>query len=480
MLLLSLSSHLQLLLVGFLLVNGRDELIQLGIAHTFVDFAGVEVLNTVCGVSTNTPAGEGAVVLLRAHHGVELGLRLVVLLELNTCCLELLLEVLELSQRGCIRTEVGDGEACSLAVLGVVVAGLGVACCFQDLCRSLGAGVGRHVVLVALLEGHSNHGAGQGLFPVDLAELDLSQLGAVNRGEDCTAQGGVGHAGRVELQVNHAEALAGTNLDTGLTLDSVVGCQASKANAVQLAILERCALCLVAHFTPDNAVQQRLLTPPLVVGHEGEGLSRRVPLANLEGAGPVLIHGLVHEAVVEELLVGQCGVQTEQAEGLSGVQGLGHDDLDAGLVAIHGVDGRHLLPEGSCDDVVAVIGVAVDGPRGADCLNVNGGAVVEDSLRVELEGDGLHAANGLCLVVADIVVVEAVFASRAQGGEADSGGDVAGATECGEVRGGVAALSQNVEVRADCRDATAELATLLEGGAVLLVNFEVLDDFLGA
>ena len=480
MLLLSLSSHLQLLLVGFLLVNGGNVLIQLGIAHTLVNFAGVEVLNAVGGVSTNAPTGEGTVVLLSAHHGVELGLRLVVLLELNTCRLELLLEVLELSQRGCIRTEVGDGEACSLAVLGVVVAGLGVACCFQDLCRSLGAGVGRHVVLVALLEGHSNHGAGQGLFPVDLAELDLSQLRAVNRGEDCTAQGGVGHAGRVELQVDHAEALAGTNLDTGLTLDSVVGCQASKADAVQLAILERCALCFVAHFTPDNAVQQRLLTPPLVIGYEGEGLSRRVPLANLEGAGPVLIHRLVHESVVEELLVGQCGVQTEQAEGFGRVQGLGHNDLDAGLVAIHGVDGRHLLPEGSCDDVVAVIGVAVDGPRGADCLNVNGGAVVEDSLRVELEGDGLHAANGLCLVVADIVVVEAVFASRAQGGEADSGGDVAGATECGEVRGGVATLGQNVEVRADCRDATAELATLLEGGAVLLVDFEVLDDFLGA
>ena len=36
------------------------------------------------------------------------------------------------------------------------------------------------------------------------------------------------------------------------------------------------------------------------------------------------------------------------------------------------------------------------------------------------------AANGLCLVVADIVVVEAVFASRAQGGEADSGGMLQG------------------------------------------------------
>ena len=480
MLLLSLSSHLQLLLVGFLLVNRRDELIQLGIAHTLVNFAGVEVLNAVGGVSTNAPTGEGTVVLLRAHHGVELGLRLVVLLELNTCCLELLLEVLELSQGGCIRTEVGDGEACSLAILGVVVAILGVACCFQDLCRSLGTGVGGHSVLVALLEGHSNQGAGQGLFPVDLAELDLSQLGAVNRGEDCTAQGGVGHAGRVELQVNHANALAGANLNTGLTLDSVVGCQASEADAVQLAVLERCALCFVAHFAPDDAIQQRLLTPPLVVGNEGEGLSRRVPLANLEGAGPVLIHGLVHEAVVEELLVGQCGVQTEQAEGFGRVQGLGHDNLDAGLVAIHGIDGRHLLPEGSGDNVVAIIGVAVDGPRGADCLNVNGGAVIEDSLRVELEGDGLHAVNSFSLVIGDVVVVEAVFASRAQGGEADSGGDVAGATECGEVLGGVAALSQNIEVRADCRDATAELTTLLEGGAVLLVDFEVLDDFLGA
>ena len=173
-------------------------------------------------------------------------------------------------------------------------------------------------------------------------------------------------------------------------------------------------------------------------------------------------------------------MQTEQAEGLSGVQGLGHHNLDAGLVAIHRVDGCYLLPEGSGDNVVAVIGVAIDGPRGADCLNVNGGAVIEDSLGVELEGDGLHAVNGLCLVIGDVVVIEAVFASRAQGGEADSGGDVAGAAECGEVLGGVAALGQNVEVRADCGDATAEFATLLEGGAVLLVDFEVLDDFLGA
>ena len=106
-------------------------------------------------------------------------------------------------------------------------------------------------------------------------------------------------------------------------------------------------------------------------------------------------------------------MQTEQAEGFGRIQGLGHNNLDAGLVAIHGVDGRYLLPEGSGDDVVAVIGVAIDGPRGADCLNVNGGAVVEDSLRVELEGDGLHAVNSLSLVVADVVVVEAVVAGRA-------------------------------------------------------------------
>ena len=55
-----------------------------------------------------------------------------------------------------------------------------------------------------------------------------------------------------------------------------------------------------------------------------------------------------------------------------------------------------------------------------------GGAVVEDSLGVELEGNGLNAVNGLSLIVADVVVVETVFTSGAQGGEADSGGDVAG------------------------------------------------------
>ena len=173
-------------------------------------------------------------------------------------------------------------------------------------------------------------------------------------------------------------------------------------------------------------------------------------------------------------------MQTEQTEGFGRVQRLGHDNLDAGLVAIHGVDGGHLLPEGSGGDVVAVIRVAVDGPGGADCFNINGGAVIEDSLRVELEGNGLYAINGLCLVIGDIVIIEAVFASRAQGGKADSGGDVAGTAECGKVFGGVATLGQDVEVRADCGDATAELASLLEGGAVLLVDFDILDDFLGA
>ena len=170
---------------------------------------------------------------------------------------------------------------------------------------------------------------------------------------------------------------------------------------------------------------------------------------------------------------------TEQAEGFGRVQGLGHDNLDAGLVAIHGVDGCHLLPEGSGGNVVAILRIAVDGPSGADCLNVNRGAIVEDSLRVELEGNGLHAVNSLSLVIRDIVAIEAVFASGAQGGEADSGGNVAGATECGEVLGGVATLGQNVEVRTDCGDASTELATLLEGGAVLLIDLEVLDDFLG-
>ena len=173
-------------------------------------------------------------------------------------------------------------------------------------------------------------------------------------------------------------------------------------------------------------------------------------------------------------------MQTEQAEGFSRVNRLGHNNLDAGLVAVHGIDRRYLLPEGRSDNIVAVLGVAVDSPSGADCLNVNGGTVVEDGLRIELEGNGLNAINSLSLIVADIVVVEAVFTSGAQGGEADSRGDVAGAAECGEVLGGVAALGQNVEVRANCGDASAELATLLEGGAVLLVDFEVLDDFLGA
>ena len=70
--------------------------IQLRIATPSFDFAGVEVLEHCLQGQHQYPAGEGTRhYCLEPITEVELGLRLVVLLELNTCCLELLLEVLE-------------------------------------------------------------------------------------------------------------------------------------------------------------------------------------------------------------------------------------------------------------------------------------------------------------------------------------------------------------------------------------------------
>ena len=104
-----------------------------------------------------------------------------------------------------------------------------------------------------------------------------------------------------------------------------------------------------------------------------------------------------------------------------------------------------------------------------------GGAVVEGSLGVDLEGRGLHAIDGLGLVLGAELGVEGTFAVGAHGVEAHHGGNVAGC-QCVQVAGGVAALGLQVEVRAQGGSRESQGAALLEGGTVLLVDLKVLQN----
>ena len=280
------------------------------------------------------------------------------------------------------------------------------------------------------------------------------------------------------VQLNDVDVgvLALANLGASLALHSVVAGCTHEGEGVQFAVLEACTDCFGVHLTPDDAVQDRLLAPPLVVLDQGENLLGGVPLADLEGTCPVLVEGLVNEAFVEEVDVFQCGVDCEGAQTLGGVIRSLHGDLDVEVVAVHSLDALNLLPHGVVGDVVGVVGgCAVDLPHGANSVHVHGGAVVEGSLGVDLEGRGLHAIDGLGLVLGAELGVEGAFAFGAHGVEAHHGGNVAGC-QCVQVAGGVAALGLQVEVRAQGGSREGQGAALLEGGTVLLVDLKVLQN----
>ena len=167
----------------------------------------------------------------------------------------------------------------------------------------------------------------------------------------------------------------------------------------------------------------------------------------------------------------------EGAETLRGVvRGL-HGDLDVVVVAVNGLDAFNLLPHYVIDNVVGVIlaDSAVDLPASLHSLHVHGGTVVEDCLRVDLEGRGLHAVDGFGLVLGAELGVEGAFTVGAHGVEAHHGGNVAGC-QCVQVAGGVAALGLQVEVRAQGGSRESQGTALLEGGTVLLVDLKVLQN----
>ena len=166
----------------------------------------------------------------------------------------------------------------------------------------------------------------------------------------------------------------------------------------------------------------------------------------------------------------------EGAQTLGGVvRGL-HGDLDVAGIAVNSLDALNLLPHGVVGDVVGVVGdCAVDLPHGANSVHVQRGAVVESCLGVDLEGCGLHAVDGLGLVLGAELGVEGTFAVGAHSVETHDCGDVAGC-QCVQVAGGVAALGLQVEVRTQGGSRESQGTALLEGGTVLLVDLKVLQN----
>ena len=96
--------------------------------------------------------------------------------------------------------------------------------------------------------------------------------------------------------------------------------------------------------------------------------------------------GRIHEAVVEELDVFQCGVQNLREEALQRVEGLGEGD-DCTVVVFALFYGFDEFVDAAGDNVVAVIQALEDVPGGLERLVGDGGAIIEDSLGVELDGN---------------------------------------------------------------------------------------------
>ena len=166
----------------------------------------------------------------------------------------------------------------------------------------------------------------------------------------------------------------------------------------------------------------------------------------------------------------------EGAQTLGGVvRGL-HGDLNVEVVAVHSLDAFNLLPHGVVGDVVGVVGgCAVALPASLHSLHVHGGAVVEGSLGVDLEGRGLHTVDGFGLVLEAELGVEGAFTVRAHSVEAHNSGDVAGCQRI-QVAGSIAALGLQVEVGAQRSNCEGQGSALLEGGTVLLVDLKVLQN----
>ena len=399
--------------------------------------------------------------------------------DLNADILHLLSEGLSLTLVGRIVTEDHHCTASLRAILLVVVAVLGVAGGFQNLLRLRNTVIrGRVRILVVGREGHVNHRTGDSFLVGQTLELNLCECFTVGADEDCLTQGSILDAAGVNIQAASVEAGALTQFGTRNVLHLGIGGGGACTDSVNFIVLERGTCSAGFHLGKDNLVQQGLGAPPLVVGYNAEGLRGGVPalIRQGEGASPVLGVGRIHEAVVEELDVFQCGVQNLREEALQRIEGLGEGD-DCTVVVFALFYGFDEFVDAAGDNVVAVIQALEDVPGGLERLVGNGGAIVEDSLGVELDGN-LNLVALLAVLEGDskvgVQLVSAVKVEVPHAGLADGAHNV-------DIIAGVTALGVEIEVRTDGSGGQAQGAALLQAVHILSVDVvEVFDIGTGA
>ena len=186
--------------------------------------------------------------------------------------------------------------------------------------------------------------------------------------------------------------------------------------------------------------------------------------------------GRIHEAVVEELGIFQRGVQDLREEALQRVEGLGEGDGCA-VVVFALFYGFNEFVDATGDNVVAIIQALEDVPGGLERLVGDGGAIVEDGLGVELDGN-LNLVALLAVLEGDskvgVQLVSAVKVEVPHAGLADGAHNV-------DVIAGVTALGVEIEVRTDGSGGQAQGAALLQAVHILSVDVvEVFDIGTGA
>ena len=154
--------------------------------------------------------------------------------------------------------------------------------------------------------------------------------------------------------------------------------------------------------------------------------------------------GCIHKAIIEEFNIFQGGVQNLREEALQRVVGLGEGDGCA--VVIFALFYRfNEFIDATGDNVVAIIQALKDVPSGLERLVGDGGAIIEDSLGVELDGN-LNLVALLAVLEGDsevgVQLVGTVKVEVPHASLADSAHNV-------EVIAGITALSVEVEVRTD-------------------------------
>ena len=153
---------------------------------------------------------------------------------------------------------------------------------------------------------------------------------------------------------------------------------------VQLAVLVGGASCSVRHFTYDDAVQFGLLTPPLVVEDSSEGLLGGVPAVGCQGEGAAteLGVGLSTKPSLKRFYVEHRRVQdSAEEQTLDGVVQSRNNAWVA--VAIDSFNAFDELVDTRCGNLVFPSRVTLDLLGCLECIDVNGGAVVEDSPEVQ-------------------------------------------------------------------------------------------------